>query len=51
MTSDAIVRDAQGTMLFHYVIAQLFAVVSPDATGVCSLLRLMRVHERAWLGR
>ena len=31
---DAIVRDAQGTMLFHYVIAQLFAVVSPDATGV-----------------
>lgn len=33
MTSDAIVRDAQGTMLFHYVIAQLFAIVSPDANA------------------
>lgn len=31
MTSDAIVRDNDGRMLFHYVIAQMFAVISPDA--------------------
>lgn len=31
MTSDAIVRDAEGTLLFHYVIAQLFAVINADA--------------------
>ena len=32
MTSDAIVRDDKGTMLFHYVIAQMFAEIDADAS-------------------
>ena len=32
MCSDSITRDSSGRMLFHYLIAQIFAIVDP---GIC----------------
>jgi 8-oxo-dGTP diphosphatase len=36
MTSDCITRDERGSMVFHYVIAQVFAVVSSHAVARAS---------------
>ncbi len=32
MCSDSITRDSNGRMLFHYLIAQIFAVVDPGGS-------------------